>query len=252
MTPAEAQQHALDALEKLGGKPVVLRACDDLANQSKIHIASSDEPAHVLTYRSSAAGELPYLVCFQCASALRALQAAADERFNLVSTPETLKKVEKLVVAKGMIPPNMAGTYSQMITDGLGTQLRSMPVAIRIDRVIHEQHPELRATQRLAVEQQLKENTGVLSPSVRVFAPDVFFKASAGMNAAFAIAWSRLWNEPEHVVPYRLAGYLRLGEKLLAKLDATPDSPTHDRELVEAWVDLLGVGNLYRIGPVGL
>ncbi len=89
MTPTEAQQHALDTLEQLGSKPVVLRENAQLPNQAKIHIASAAEPAHVLTYQSSAAAELPYLVCFQCGLAERALQAAPDERFNVASTSES-------------------------------------------------------------------------------------------------------------------------------------------------------------------
>jgi len=72
------------------------------------------------------------------------------------------------------------------------------------------------------------------------------------MNAAFAAAWSKLWNEDAHSVPYRLAGFLEQGEGLLAALDAIPDSPTHDRELVSRWANLLRIDHLYQVGPVGL
>ena len=88
MTPAESQQRALDALEQLGGKPVVLRENADLLNQARIHVAAENEPAHVLSYKPAAAPELPYLVCFQCGLAERALRSARDERFNVASTPE--------------------------------------------------------------------------------------------------------------------------------------------------------------------
>ena len=98
----------------------------------------------------------------------------------------------------------------------------------------------------------MKENMGCLHPNVRDLAPDLFLNASAGMNAAFALGWSRLWSEDVHVVPYRLAGFLDLGERLLKCLDAIPDSPTHDRELVSAWAQALGVADLYLIGPIGL
>jgi hypothetical protein len=50
MTPAEAQQAALNALEKLGGKPVVLREDGNLSNKAKISLASATQPAHVLSY----------------------------------------------------------------------------------------------------------------------------------------------------------------------------------------------------------
>jgi len=252
MTPAESQQRALDALEQLGGKPVVLRENADLPNQARIHVAAADEPAHVLSYTPAAAPELPYLVCFQCGLAERALRSARDERFNVASTPETYTRVQKLVRNKKTIPENMVATYSQMITDGLGVQLRSMPIGIRVDRVLHEAHPELRGMQRVVAERQLKESVGCLSPSIKEMAPELIFNASVGMNSALALEWSRLWNEDAHVVPYRLAGHVGLGEKLLAALEAIPDTPHHDRELLSSWAEVLGVDGLYSIGPVGL
>lgn len=252
MIPAESQQRALDALENLGGKPVVLREDAQLQNQARIHVAAENEPAHVLTYHPAAAHELPYLVCFQCSLAERALRSARDERFNVASSPETYSQVQKLLRAKQTIPEDMVATYSQMITDGLGVQLRSMPIGIRVDRVLYNAQPELRDMQRVIAERQLKESVGCLSPAIKEMAPELIFNASVGMNAALALAWSRLWNEDAHVVPYRLAGYVGLGERLLAALDAIPDTPHHDRELVSSWAEILGVDRLYQIGPVGL
>jgi hypothetical protein len=252
MTPSEAQQNAIEALEQLGGKPVVLHENAPLSNQAKIHIASGSEPAHILTYNPAATAELPYLVCFQCSLAERALRSARDERFNVAGTPETYTRVQKLVRDKKTIAEDMVATYSQMITDGLGVQLRSMPIGIRVDRVLYAAHPELRGMQRVIAERQLRESVGCLSPSIKQMAPELIFNSSVGMNAALALEWSRLWNEDAHVVPYRLAGYVGLGEKLLADLDAIPDTPHHDRELVSSWAKILGVDGLYLIGPVGL
>jgi len=252
MKPTEAQQAALDALEELSGKPVVLQEDARLPNLAKIQIASGARPVHVLSYNPAAVPELPYLVCFQCGLAKRALRAAPAERFNVASTDDTYRQVEKLVREQKAVPANMIATYSQMITDGLGTQLRSMPIGIRVDRALYQDHPELRDLQRAAAERSMKENVGCLHPSIRAQAPDLVLRATASMNAAFALAWSRLWNEDDHNVPYRLAGFLEQGEMLLDALDAIPDSPTHDRELVSQWAALLKIDHLYQVGPVGL
>jgi hypothetical protein len=252
MTPSEAQQQAVDALEQLGGKPVVLQENSQLPNQAKIHIASSAEPVHVLTYNPAAAPDLPYLVCFQCGLAERVLRSAPNERFNVASTPETYDQVQKLVREKKAIREDVLPTYSRMITDGLGIQLRSMPIGIRVDRQLYESHSELRGLQRAAAERSMKENVGCLHPNIRSMAPDLFLNATVGMNAAFALGWSRLWSEDAPVVPYRLAGFLQLGERLLKELDAIPDTPTHDRELVATWSTMLGIDHLYQVGPVGL
>jgi len=252
MKPAEAQQRALNALEELSGKPVVLQEDPRLANLARIQIATAARPVHVLSYNPAAVQLLPYLVCFQCGLAKRALLAAADERFNVASTDETYQQVEKLVREQKAIPTNMISTYSQMITDGLGTQLRSMPIGIRVDRALHQDHPELRDLQRAAAERSMKENVGCLHPSIRAQAPDLILRATASMNAAFALTWARLWNEDSHNVPYRLAGFLEQGEMLLDSLDAIPESPTYDRELVSKWAAMLKIDHLFRVGPVGL
>ncbi len=252
MSPSEAQQAALQSLEQLGGKPVILREQPQLSSQARIHVAAADEHAHVLSYHPAATPELPYLVCFQCSLAERALRSARDERFNVASTAETYSQVQKLVRAKQTIPEDMVATYSQMITDGLGVQLRSMPIGIRVDRVLYNAQPELRDMQRVIAERQLKESVGCLSPAIKEMAPELILNASVGMNAALALDWSRLWNEDALVVPYRLAGYVGLGERLLANLDAIPDTPHHDRELVSSWAEILGVDRLYQIGPVRL
>jgi hypothetical protein len=252
MTPAEAQQRAMNDLEDLSGKPVVLQEDTRLPNLARIQIATAARPIHVLSYSPKAAAELPYLVCFQCDLAKRAVLAAPDEKFNVASTDATYRLVERLVRDQKAVPENMIATYSQIITDGLGTQLRSMPIGIRVDRTLYRDHPELRDQQRAAAERSMKDNVGCLHPSIRAQAPELFVQATAGMNAAFASAWSGLWNEDAHRVPYRLAGFLEQGEELLAALDAIPDSPTHDRELVSKWANLLKIDHLYQVGPVGL
>jgi hypothetical protein len=252
MTPAEAQQAALNALEQLGGKPVVLREDGTLSNKSKISLASATQPAHVLSYQPSAVHELPYLVCFQCGLAERSLKSAADERFNVASTPDTSRRVEKLVRDKRVLPEEMVAPYSQMIVDGLGTQLRSMPIGIRVDRSIHERNPELHEMQRTVAMQQLQDGTACLTPSIKELAPELIYDASVAMNAALALFWSSTWGDEAIMVPYRLSGHQALAEVLLERLASIPDAPTYDRELVTEWARLLGVSDLYYVGPVGL
>jgi hypothetical protein len=241
MTPTEAQQIALHELEELGEAPVVLYEDARLPNLAKIQIASSGRPVHVLSYNPSAAPVLPYLVCFECGIAKRALLTPPDERFNVASTSETYSRIEKLVRQKKTIPPHAVSTYARMITDGLGTQLRSMPIGVRVDRALYRDHAELHEQQKAAAERSMKENVGCLQPSIRASAPELIVQASAAMNAAFALTWSQLWGEDDHIVPYRLAGFLERGEELLDALDAIPESAAFDRELVVKWATLLSV-----------
>jgi hypothetical protein len=100
MTPTTCQQLALAAVERASGKPVILDADPKLPNEALIRIATEAAPAHVLKYRAASEPELPYLVCFQCAMALRAVLAPRDERFNVTSSPSTYAAVRQLVDEK--------------------------------------------------------------------------------------------------------------------------------------------------------
>ena len=112
-----------------------------------------------------------------------------------------------------------------------------------------EEHPGLR---RRSAVQQLQDGAACLSPSIKEMAPELVYNASVAMNAALAMFWSRAWGDEAHMVPYRLSGHEARGALLLDRLDSIPDVPTHDRELVTEWATLLGVADLYQIGPVGL
>lgn len=257
MTPTTCQQTALAAVERASGRPVILDADPKLPNEAVIRMATGAAPAHVLKYRTAAEPDLPYLICFQCGMALRAMLAPGDERFNVASTPSTYASVRKLVEEKnptwqGSMPEDVVAHYAKMVTDGLGTQLRSVPVAMRVDREIHDGQPVLRDMQRAVAERQLRENAGVLAPVVRENAPELLYLASASMNAAFAMFWSRLWGSDAILVPYKLAGLVETGEKLVSLLDTMPSDRMHDRELVSAWANTLGIDHLFEIGAVGL
>lgn len=257
MLPVECQRETLGAFERATGKPVVLAADQKLPHDAVIKIATGSAPAHVLKYRPTSERELPYLVCFQCEMALRAVLAPRDERFNVASTPATYTSVRKLVEERnpswrGSLPDHVVDEYTRMITDGLGTQLRSVPVGMRVDRQIHDQQLPLRPMQRMVVERQLQESAGILNPTVRENVPDLIFHASAGMNAATALFWSRLWGDDRFLVPYKLSGLVATGDKLVSFLDSIPGDRMHDRELVSGWAETLGVSHLFLVGPVGL
>ena len=66
------------------------------------------------------------------------------------------------------------------------------------------------------------------------------------MNAAFALFWSRTWDDSALSVPYKAAGYDKPGARLLSIFDEISDEPTADRQLVDAWAGELGLSNWYE------
>ncbi len=174
---------------------------------ASIKIASDDDPAHVLRYKPELESELPYLSAFQCGLALRSIQAKTINRFDSRPRPAMGQDVKRLVEAhlreKGSaVPMSMVPQLCQQLGHGLGLQLRSMPIAVRVDEWLFRDYPALAELQRKSIERQLQEAMHALGPSVRAFAPQRIIDANVGMSCAFAKFWAETWDEPEVAIPF--------------------------------------------------
>jgi len=69
------------------------------------------------------------------------------------------------------------------------------------------------------------------------------------MTAAFAAYWARQWNDASVTVPYKAAGYLDVGTKLIFIYDRTPDDPALDVQLVHDWAAELELKGWYEVIP---
>jgi hypothetical protein len=129
---------------------------------------------------------------------------------------------------------------------GIIQQLRSIPVGLRVDGWLRQTYPGLVDQQKTAIDRQLNDNSASLRPDVRQIAPAKIIEANVGMNTAFALFWSRTWNDPLLTIPYKSAGNMAVGEKLMALFDETPDDPAHDKALIDAWGGNVGLTGWYE------
>jgi len=213
-------------LEQASGKPVIVQSDKSFSAHATIKIAGPDRPAHVLLYKPQFEAELPYLVAFQCALALRTIESTETARFDLTSTPNLQADVQRLVSEHlrqniSKIPAAMVPQLVSQFANGLGLQLRSMPVAIRVDAMLFDDFPALRPLQRSSIERQLQEAMQALGPVVKAIAPKVIVDANVGMSNAFAKFWSKCWGEPQIALPFIAAGYNEIGNQLIALIEST-------------------------------
>lgn len=247
----QLQKQFIERVEAASGKPVILQCDPKFAGHATIKIANKEQPAHLLLYKPEQESVLPYLVAYQCEFALRLIQADPSTQFNLTSKPnmqsDVLGLMEKHHKGKDDIPSHVIPQLAKQFGNGLGLQLRSMPITVRIDKLIHESHPELTALQVESVDRQLQENMGALSPRSKVIAPDEIIRPNATMNAAFAKFFAGLWNAPMVFAPYAAAGYGEAANELLAFQEQIPSGSDHDRELVDAWAKYTGLDRWFQI-----
>ena len=240
-----------EKLAAASGKPVLVHRDPNFAGHASIKIASDDSPAHLLRYKPEFEAELPYLSAFQCGMALRSIQAKTVNRFDLASPPAMGQEVKQLIEdhlrkTGSAVPMSMVPQLCQQLGHGLGLQLRSMPIALRVDEWLYRDYPALAELQRKSIEIQLQEAMHALGPSVREFAPQRIIDANVGMSCAFAKFWAATWNEPEVAIPFISAGYGKIGDELLGLVQSMDRSPDGDRELVNQWAERLGLAGWFQ------
>jgi hypothetical protein len=249
--PNDASNMVRCLLEEKSGRPVLLHRDSSVQGHASIKIASDDAPAHLLRYKPEFESELPYLSAFQCGMALRSIQAKAVNRFDLASAPAMGQEVKQLIEehlrkTSSDVPMSMVPQLCQQLGHGLGLQLLSMPIAIRVDEWLYRDYPALADLQRKSIERQLQEAMHALGPSVRAFAPQRIIDANVGMSCAFAKFWAATWNEPEVALPFTSAGYGKIGDELLGLVKSLDRSPDGDRELVNQWAERLGLAGWFQ------
>ncbi len=196
---------------------------------------------------------MPYLVAYQCEFALRTILAEPCAQFDLVSkdnmADEVISLMKKHLQGRDDLPGNAVIRLAGQFGNGLGFQLRSMPIAIRIDKQLFDHHPELREQQQISIDRQLQENMHALSPQAKEIAPEEIIRPNASMNAAFAKFFFWTLNAPMIFAPFVAAGFSTIATELLAVHSTVTSSPDHDRELVDAWAQKLGLDRWFKTRP---
>jgi hypothetical protein len=243
------------AVEEATGCPVQVVADASLKTLATVKMARGAIALHVVRYNPSVGVEPDYVICAQCGFILRLFANAPSERFDFAGSSRGRRHVAVAASVHPEIrklPPGAVQQYVDVVFDGLMTQLRSVPVGLRIDAWLQHQYPDLADLQHSYVMRQLQDNQQVLSPQVRARSPATLYEASVTINAAFAAYWSRMLSQPPLVLPYAATGTQRAGQELLAIWDEMPPLPSHDRALIDAWARHLRLEDWYDWLPYTL
>lgn len=254
MSLSETTRKVLRLVEERSGIPVHVEPDPKLPGSmlAKVVMARGNVALHRVFYRPDSATPPDYLICQQAGFILRMFGTPADRRMDFASAPAGDAAVERLVknhpVAK-LLPPEGLPQFAKMLRDGLLHHLRSIPVAMRVDRWLANEFPELAELQRRAVLQQVQDAVLTLAPQHRQTAPKLVFDATQGISAAFALFWAGRLNQPQLTLPFKATGFLEAGRSLLTIWEATADEPAHDTELVDRWAEWFGIADWYQWVP---
>jgi len=254
MSLSETTRKVLGLVEERSGIPVHVEPDPNLPGTllAKVVMARDNLPLHRVFSRPNSAVPPDYLICQQAGFILRFFAAPAGQRFDFAASDAGTKAVEDLVkahpVAK-MLPPHALPQLITMLRDGLLSHLRSIPLGMRVDRWLAADFPDLLPLQKQSVLRQLEDSAATLAPKHRQTSPKLIFDATESISAAFAAFWAGRLHQPQMVLPFRSAGFLRLGESLLGIWENTPDDAINDRLIVDKWAEKLGIAGWQQWVP---
>ncbi|KPF61696.1 hypothetical protein D621_00220 [beta proteobacterium AAP51] len=238
----------LEQVERLSGRPVHFKPDSSLSLRATMKMARDGAPAHVLQYRPSNE-PIDYWVAVQAGYVLRLFELPPEERFDFAGTGRGLNQVQAMLETGTPLDDddrNVLPKFAELVLHWALMNLRSFAVGMRIDQWIRASHPELATLQAAGVEALQQENLQLLSKRLGNLSIPV---PLLGMSAATAMFADRLLGKGGFAIPFRAAGSLAQGAELLDLFDRIPSDAAHDRALVDAWADALGMTAWYTWVP---
>ena len=251
MVSSPAVEKVLKQVESLSGKPVHIEATTNLPPNilANVKMARGALPFHMLEYQESLGASPDYVIVYQCGFIIRRHEIDVNNWQDFIATPEGEAVVRNWVTnnQKSAKPPQANATgLIHFLHSGLLSQVRSIPVGLRVDAWILQEFPDLLPLQEKALAKQLNDNASALRPDVQAAMPEQALAINISMSAAFAFFWAERLNQPQIALPYQATGYVERGMKLLDIVNRIPTDPSQDTALIDAWGDTLGMRNWYR------
>lgn len=238
----------LQRVETLSGSPVEFKPDSSLTLRATLQIARNGAAAHTLRYRPSG-DPIDYWVVYQAGFALRLFELPPAERFDFMGTGDGATQVETLVKTGQPLSDadqSKLPEFAQMIVHWALMNLRSYAIGMRIDQWIATEYPGLSEMQAVGVDNIQQENLRLLSMRVGTLTVPIPLLAPVAASALFA---DRLFEKSLYAIPYKAAGVVATGQDLLRIYDNIAAGPGHDRELVDAWSDAIGLTGWYDWTP---
>jgi hypothetical protein len=215
----ETTRLILKLVEEHSGYPVQIIDDPSLNTLASIRLARrGGVPAHILAYRPAGNQAPDYLIAFQCGFALRLFAVPPELRLETGMNQAGLRRVREALEQtlrqnRHSMAVNELEEAATQMYGGLMTHLRSVPVGLRIGRWLRESFPDLRALQRNAVDQELKQNLEAARSARGGLLPEVVVKPTLAINAAFAQFWAREYGDPDLGAGYTSGPNARDGER---------------------------------------
>jgi hypothetical protein len=244
-------QDILELITEKTRKPFSFIKKPDLPTLGSIKIARKSMTSHIIYYRDENNGILDHLIAHECGHIYRLWGVPPEDR-KMVSSRYENKRLAmdqiayELLKLSKIIPVEKLNKVSDMWFSAMITQVTNIPVDMRIEKWIFDDYPELRKSQEVSIDRQMKEGAAVLSKRIQDLTPKKIYDASNHTNCSFAIAMEKLLRK-KYTAPYRNTPFIDLGIELADLVIKSDDKGfNQDIQIIEQWTVMLGLKGWYE------
>lgn len=249
----------IQSVEGQTGRPVLLRPEPGLAGKAHAAYAASDpdERRHLVLYDPEYADYLNHLLPHELGHVQLFTGAESDDRLLPHIDGETRAQARRVLLAElpASARPLLRSTLDlteilDLWSSGVIVQASNYPQDILIERMIFNEHPDLRASQRQSLARMAQESHDGLDSRIMMVTPKTVSVASQAMNYALLKSCARFLGEPWMVRPYRRTTFEHVGEELLDIFNAVqPEDLGGSIEVSRRWNEHLGIDSWFRWAP---
>src|SRR3972149_8450484 len=155
----------------------------DLPTLGSIKIARKSMLSHIIYYRDDNAGILDHLIAHECGHINRIFGVPPEDR-KMVSSRYENKRLaldqiaDELLRLSKVIPIEKINKVSDMWFHAMIKQVTNIPVDMRIEKWLFDNYPELRKSQEVSIDRQMKECAAALSKRIQDLTPKRIYDAS--------------------------------------------------------------------------
>ena len=256
MTLRQITREIIKLVETKSGIPVRVTQDPKLPTIATVRMARKGSvPTHLIIYKPNPGENPDYQICFECGFILRLFSNPPEKRFDLTDTSKGREEVEKLMMALGGAAVRYRLKQAQIeelrsqYLNGLLVHLRSVPIGLRVSEWLTANYPEFEALEKEHVQKEISINRQAMKAEIKNITPPKVFHAAGSISAAYTLYWSDKYKKRDLFNPYRLEGFEKDAKKLLEIFEQTPDDPTSDQALIDAWGKHLGLTDWYTWLP---
>lgn len=238
----------LEKVKEQTGYPLVLVEEDGLTPDSQVRLARPGRPAHIVAHAPAYREFRLHFLVSGSVKVLRAWNTPPSQRCVPVipgraSLPPEMDR--ELRQHLSWLPRERLGDLGRHLYQDLTGQVTSMPLDIRVERIIAATFPEHRSAQRAYLVREVEDLLPMTLPEVEAIYPERLYAANMTMNMVFAEAAAAITGL---TVPRTLhqARFHGLAGRLHDHLAAAPNGYLGDRQVIDVWAKELGIRGWYE------